>query len=152
VGDLGPDLNAAFEASLAELELEVGAACGGDQPWPRRVVAALHAAFAYAAREPEAARVLTLASKRDRDDGAEAAERLNATFAEQLRKISGDLSGSEGFTEQALIGGVVNLVGQRVSLGNLAALPSMSAEVAQFLLIPYLGNDQARRVVAEELH
>lgn len=148
--DLDNDFSQTFEVCFSELQVEVGGACAKQRPWPRGVVVAVHAAFAYAAREPGSARVLSVESLRDRTHGPEAAERLIATFAEQLRQAGGDLLGSERVTERALIGGLLSLVRRRVSLGKEAALPALAAEAVQFLLIPCLGAEQARRVAAEQ--
>lgn len=148
--DLDNDFSQTFEVCFSKLQGEVRGACAKQRHWPQGVAAAVHAAFAYAAREPGSARVLSVEILLDRTHGPEAAERLIATFAEQLRQASGDLSGSEGVTERTLIGGLLSLVRRRVSLGKAAALPTIAAEAAQFLLIPYLGVEQARRVAGEQ--
>jgi hypothetical protein len=52
-------------------------------------------------------------------------------------------------TEHAMASGVVMLVAQRVDLGRAAELPALAPEAIQFVLTPYLGAEEARRIGAE---
>jgi hypothetical protein len=51
-----------------------------------------------------------------------------------------------GITERAMASGVVMLVAQRVDQGRAAELPALAPEAIQFVLTPYLGAEEARRV------
>jgi hypothetical protein len=49
-------------------------------------------------------------------------------------------------TERAMIGGLAMLIAQRLDLGRAAELPALAPEAIQFVLTPYLGTEEARRV------
>lgn len=148
-----PDESAAtFESAFARLRAGIELACGGQPDWPSGVAGGIHAALEFAATQPEAARALTseaLASGRPGFArytllisylcGLLAPGRLQRPEAERLPKE----------TERALAGGIAMLVAQRLDAGEPADLPALAPEATQFVLTPYLGIDEARRVAAE---
>jgi hypothetical protein len=50
--------------------------------------------------------------------------------------------------EKAMTGGLAMLVAQRLDTGREAELPGLAPEAIQFVLTPYLGTGEARRIAA----
>jgi hypothetical protein len=48
-----------------------------------------------------------------------------------------------------LLGGVVATIGRYVDAGRPERLPEATAELVQYLLIPYLGPGETKRVMAQ---
>lgn len=136
------DPSSDFELALTDLQAEVRQACAEHIRWPNRIAAAVCAAFAYAARGRGGEAL--------GDPSLAPAARLELvdTFAAQLRRASGDLSGSEGVTERTLIGGLLSLVVHHHSLGREATRAGLGPEAAELILIPYLGAEQARLIAS----
>ena len=144
----------AFESAFAGLRMRVDSACAGQSDWPSGVAAGLAAALAFAANDPAAARILTTDALAAGKAGFVGYERMISYFRERLfagREERPEAEGLPGETERALAGGVAMLVAQRLDLGKHAELPALAAEAAQFVLTPYLGIDEARRVAAANL-
>jgi hypothetical protein len=51
-------------------------------------------------------------------------------------------------TDEAIVGGIAALLGRRVQAGETAAIAELLPQVAEFALTPYLGTDEARRIVS----
>lgn len=143
----------AFEAAFARLQIHIEDACLREPShrWAARVAAGIRAGLEFAAINPAAANRLTneaLASH----DGIARYHRMVAYLGERLR--DGRAQSRDGdrlppTLERALVGGVVMLVAQRLAQGNEEDLPALAPEATEFVLIPYLGADEARRVVAD---
>jgi hypothetical protein len=78
-------------------------------------------------------------------------DRMLAHFGERL--LPGRALRPEGeplpeIIEKAMTGGLAMLIAQRVDLGREAELPALAGEAIQFVLTPYLGTDEARRIAA----
>jgi hypothetical protein len=52
-------------------------------------------------------------------------------------------------TERAMASGVAMLVAQRLSLGQEAELPAIAGEAIQYVLTPYVGGSEARRLALD---
>jgi hypothetical protein len=129
----------------------LAAACLPGDSWPARTAAAIFAAFDFAATNPAAARVLLIESLGSGEDGLDRRRRLLADFTARL--ALGRSQRPEGvqlpsIVEQFLIGGLVNVITQRL----LSEQPESSLEIAsgmvEFTLLPYLGADEAKRWAA----
>lgn len=147
------DFASEFEAAFARLQVRIEEACGIDADWPQRVAAAVRAALEFAAAEPEAARSLTSDALAHGRDGFARYDRLLAYLGELL--APGRSQRPEGewlpeITERAMAGGIVSLIAQRVDQGSEAELPGIAEEAIQFVLTPYLGGEEARRVAATD--
>lgn len=140
---------AAFEAAFVRLRGEIEGECAAPVDWPRRAAAAMRSGLNFAAAEPAAARVLTSDALAQGADGIARYERLIAYLAERLapgreQRPHGD--GLPEVTERALVGGVVTIVAQRVDRELEHELVGIGPEAIQFVLTPYLGAEEARRV------
>jgi hypothetical protein len=143
------DFAGAFESAFARLQVLLEMACVGGGPWPERVGIAVRGALEFAAAEPVAARVLTASALAEGVDGVERYERLMAYLAGLLK--GGRTESPHGAdlpptTERSLAGGVATIVANRVDRGRAAELPGLTAELIQFVLTPYLGTEEARRL------
>ena len=131
------------------MQVRIELACATADEWPEQVAAGIRAAFDWVAAEPIAAQLLTNDALAGGSIGFERYERMvdyvagllepgraRATHGQRLPEI----------TERAMASGVAMLVAQRLSLGKQAELPAIAGEAIQFVLTPYLGSSEARRV------
>lgn len=151
---LDPDgFPAAFEAAFEKVRFEVEAGCaatGGE--WPERVVAGIRQVLAFAAANPEAASVLISGAQEQGAYGFAHYDHLLDYFGEMLkpgRQLAENGAEFPELLEHALAGGIATLVSNRVDSGHAAELPQIAPEAIQFVLTPYLGADEARRLGAQ---
>ncbi len=145
------DFASAFESAFARLQVLLETACAGGGRWHERAVVAIHRALEFAAAEPEAANVLTSEALARGVEGIERYERLMAYLAGLLEggraesPYGADLPAT---TERSLAGGVATIVANRVGRERAAELPGLIADVVQFVLTPYKGTEEAKRMAA----
>jgi hypothetical protein len=145
------DFATAFEAAFARLQVRLEMACAGVGPWSRRAAEAVRGALEFAAGEPDAADLLANGALAEGVDGVQRYERL-------MSYVGGLLEGGRAesphgdelppSTERSIAGGVAAIVGERVGRGNADALRALTPEVVQFVLTPYLGTAEAKRIAA----
>ncbi len=145
------DFADAFSAAFARLQVRIEHACLGEGPfdWPAQVAAAVREALTFAAEDPAAADVLTNEPLAMGRAGFARYDRMLEHFAGDLRR--GRAERPEGrhlpdITEKAMVGGVAMLIAQRLDHDRAAELPGLSPEAIQFVLTPYIGGEEARRV------
>lgn len=146
------DFAAAFESAFARLQVLLEIACTGEGSWVDRATAAIRQALELAASDPEAASVLTNEALSRGADGFERYERLMAYLAGLLaggRAESPYGADLPSTTERSLAGGVATIVANRVDRGRAGELPGLTSEVVQFVLTPYIGTEEARRLASE---
>jgi hypothetical protein len=146
------DFANAFESAFVRLQIRVETACAGEADWPRRAAAGIRAALAFAASDPGGAQVLTNGALAEGRAGFVRYDRMIAHFGERL--LPGRALRSEGerlpeITERAMTGGLAMLIAHRLDQGRTAELPALAPEAIQFVLTPYLGAEEARRLGAE---
>jgi hypothetical protein len=149
VGDPQDGFAGDFESAFARLQVQVETACAASLPWTLRVGEGVRRGLRFAASDPAAANVLTNEALAQGIDGLERYDRLLdylAGLLEPGRETSPHGSLLPGVTERAIAGGVATIVASRVDRGREAELAGMAAEMVQFVLTPYLGTDEARRV------
>lgn len=142
----------AFEGAFAGLQVELEEAWASQPTWPLRVAAAVRRGLSFAAADPEAAQTLTNGALAAGAEGIARHERLNAYLRAGLalgRRERPENERLPEITEQAMASGVVMLVAQRVDRGRAAELPALVPEAIQFVLTPYLGAEEARRLGAQ---
>jgi hypothetical protein len=131
------------------LRVRVEAACAGEREWPAGVAAGVRAAFDFAAECPRDARLLTIEALADGEQGQALYRSMLASFAALLRPGRDLKPGNAdlpAILESANVGGVALLVIRRLDRGDEAQLPALAPDVIQFVLTPYLGTEEARRV------
>jgi hypothetical protein len=141
-----------FEATFARLQVAILDACGREVGWSAKVAAGMQAGFDLAAADPVLVRTLTNDALARGVDGIVRYERLVSYLGERL--APGRAQRPEGSrlpetTERAMAGGVLTLVAQRVDRGRVGELGALVPEAIQFVLTPYLGAEEARRVALD---
>jgi hypothetical protein len=145
------DFEFAFDSAFATLQVRIETACAEAPRWPEQVAAGIRAALDWVAAEPAAAQLLTNDALAGGSAGFERYERMIAYVAELLAPGREQAPHGERLpeiTERAMASGVAMLVAQRLSLGKEAELPAIAGEAIQFVLTPYLGSAEARRVAS----
>jgi hypothetical protein len=145
------DFAAAFQAAFARLQVQVERACGEGDGWAGGVAAGIGAALDFAEADPAAARLLTNEALAHRADGIRKYNGMISHFAERLSEGRGQRPHGKDLPEvidELMAGGVATLVAQRLDQGEEDQLHTLAAELVQFVLTPYLGTDEARKVAA----
>ena len=143
------DFAVAFDSAFAALQVRVESACSGAGDWPTGVAAGIRAAFDWVAAEPRAAQLLTNDALAGGSAGFERYERMIAYVAELFtpgRELTAHGGRLPEITERAMASGVAMLVAQRLATGRETELPALAGEATQFVLTPYLGSIEARRI------
>lgn len=134
----------AFPLALANLEAAVLDACAGEEDWPAQVAAAIYAGVDFAIAHPELADTLAY----DVSPGAETLQRYEnvigrlAGFLRVKAPVDHRLPGS---TDEALVAGIVGLVGDHLRIGRLDRLEELRPELVLLTLLPYLGFAEAQK-------
>ncbi len=150
MGDVGgsDDFVSAFETSFARVQIAVEEASAQHREWPLQIAAAIRAGLEFAAADPAAANVLTNEAIAAGPDGLSRYRRLTTYIAESFARGRKGQGGDEPpqVTEQALAGGLLGLVAERLNGGRAAELPALAPEAIEFTLTPFLGTQEARRI------
>ena len=150
IADSPDDFATGFETSFARFQIRVEEACAEQPDWPTRIAAAIRVGIRFAAADPDAANLLTNEALASGADGIARHRRLLAYVAGGLAFGREECPGDDlpQLTEQALAGGLVGLVAERLDRGAAAELPALAAEAIQFALTPYLGREEAKRIAS----
>jgi AcrR family transcriptional regulator len=140
-----------YDRVVTDVEERIRAAVPADADWSGQVAAGLHALLKFAFDEPLAARVALLEAQ---TGGREAVRRYNANLkavAKLLRR--GRSEGTCGKQlpssfEDATTSGLVWMLQSRIARSELDELEPLFEEMAKVALEPYLGQVEARRVLA----
>lgn len=143
---------AAFEVVVAHMGELIAEAVEPIGDWPHRVVAGLRALLAFLAADPALARLCLV-------DSLTAGPAIAARFGESIagfrpllepgREERSNPRPLPESTEDSLIGALATLISRSVALGEAARLPRLLPDFVEFVLMPYLGPDEARRLARE---
>jgi AcrR family transcriptional regulator len=142
-------LVAAQDVFLDRLWLDVVHACEAPQTWPLKVRAGLGAILASLAEASSLARVFAVEAAAA---SLAATERQFATlerYASMLRegrRHYPDTASLPEATERALVGGIASIVSGHLLMEDPQAIPALEGQLVELVLIPYLGEAEARRV------
>lgn len=134
----------ALPVALANLETAVLDACAGEAEWPAQIAAGIYAGVDFAIAHPEVADSLV-------DDAGSAADSTR-----RYETVIGRLAGFirikapaeqrlPGSTDEALVSGVVGLVGDHLRVGRVDRLLELRPDLVLLTLLPYLGFAEAQR-------
>ncbi len=144
-------LVAAQDAFLERLWTDALTACEAAGEWPGKVRAALGAVLASLVEASTLARVFwveaTAASFAAAERQFGALERFAALLRDGRRHYP-RAAALPAPTELVLIGGVASIVGAHLLAEDPAALPALEPELVETLLVPYLGEGEARRAAS----
>jgi hypothetical protein len=129
---------------MTALETAVLDACAVEGEWPGQVAAGVCAGVDFAIANPVLARTLSL-------DGA-----VEVDCMRRYERVIGRLAGLiqikapagtrlPASTDEALVAGIVGLVGDHIRLGRLDRLAELRPELVLLTLLPYLGFSEAQR-------
>lgn len=145
-----------FLAYLDEVSTDtiqrIGEAAAVKAPWPEQVAAALRTLFELAVEDPVAARVLLVESL---TAGPKAVLRYEmvlrgiAPIFRPGRRFNPDKAELPDTLEDTLVGGVLWILYQRLIIGESDSLLSVLPETLEFVLGPYIGEEEAVRVAGD---
>jgi hypothetical protein len=133
----------AFPLALANLEAAVLDACGAEEEWPAQIAAGIYAGVDYAIAHPEVVEILAY----DAPAGADALRRYESVIgrlAGFLRVKAPKPNRLPGSTDEALVAGMVGLVGDHLRIGRTDRLEELRPELVLLTLLPYLGFREAQ--------
>jgi hypothetical protein len=133
-----------FPFALASLETAVLDACGSESEWPAQVAAGIYAGVDFTIANPGLARELTgeALDSADRRDRYERIVGRLAGFIQVKAPVGTRLPAS---TDEALVAGIVGLVGDHIRVGRIDRLAELRPELVLLTLLPYLGFTEAQR-------
>lgn len=123
-----------------------------DGPWTDRVGAALGALFEDVVNHPDAARAVLVEAVAAGPKAAavhEAALKRLAPLLRPGRELNPRQADLPESLEETLAGGVVWVLGQRLLAGEAEQLRGLLPETLEFVLRPYVGEDEAAREAGE---
>jgi hypothetical protein len=132
-----------FPIALANLETAVLDACAGEEEWPAQVAAGICAGVDYAIAHPELADALA-ADAPVGTGGLQRYESVIGRLAGFLRARAPIDDRLPGATDEALVAGMVGLVGDHLRIGRLDRLEELRPELVLLTLLPYLGFAEAQ--------
>jgi AcrR family transcriptional regulator len=141
---------AAYDIVVEWLFAAVGEALEPDGDWSRQLTAAVATTLDLFAADPRLARLCAVEAPLA---GPASVARHEALIERLAALLRGGREGPLGpglppQLEQALLGGAVALIARYVHADRAAELGELAPELSEFLLAPYLGPDEARRLVA----
>jgi AcrR family transcriptional regulator len=142
---------AAYDEAVERLRREVLSACAGRDEWAEGICAGLAAMLAGLAAEPAQANLLLVEGLRAGPGVYGRFQGAVESFVPYLRKgaPAGTSAGRPPeAADEAVVGGIVSLLGRRVLAGETARLDRFFPELAEFALTPYLGVAEARRIIS----
>lgn len=133
-----------FGRLVGEFEASVVDACRAEEQWPAQVAAGIYAGVDYAIGHP--AVVDALLGMESADDGSSGGyTRSVERLAALISRDAPDGSRLPGSTDEALVAGIIGLVGDHIRVGRLDALRELRPDLVLLATLPYLGFDEARR-------
>lgn len=143
---------AAFEKGVADLRPLIAEAFLGQSEWPLQVRAALAVALREFDELPDLARLLTAEPFVAGADIAmrhkEVLEEL-VPFLREGRELREDAEPLPDTTERGLLGAVNSMIARHVVGAEDPDLEALLPDLAQFVLTPYLGPAEARRIAVD---
>jgi AcrR family transcriptional regulator len=143
---------AAYDDAVERVRDCLRAACERRRPWEARVLDALEALLGLLAADPGLSRLLLV-------EGLRAGRGVYDRYQDALQSIvpylrEGAPAPPDGApppaeTDEAVVGGVASLLARRALAGELERLPEFLPQIGEFVLTPYLGVAEARRIISE---
>ncbi len=142
---------AAFDRIVEESAEAVSAAVSGEDGWAEEMAAGLGCLLDLIVADPQRARIALVevqaAGPRAYRRYEEAVDRAAPRLREG-REFSKEAAELSSALEEAILGGIIWIVHQRLVRGELGDPDSLLEETIQMTLAPYLGSDEAERLAA----
>ena len=133
-----------FPPALANLEIAILDACAAEGEWAAQIAAGIYAGVDYAVAHPEIAETLEPRPSSG-PDAVRPYESLIGRLTGFLRARAPVESRLPGATDEALVAGMVGLVGDHLRIGRLDRLEELRPELVLLVLLPYLGFSESQR-------
>ncbi|HSS43376.1 MAG TPA: TetR/AcrR family transcriptional regulator [Solirubrobacterales bacterium] len=140
---------AAFDRIVEEATEELAEAVAGEEEWPQQVAAALACLIGMIAAEPKRARIALIEVQAAGPAGYARYEQVVDRAAPKLRQgreLSEEAAQLSETLEEAVLGGVIWIVHQRLVKGELGDTEELLRQSIQIALSPYTGDAEAKRV------
>jgi hypothetical protein len=134
----------ALPVALANLESAVLDACAGEAEWPAQIAAGIYAGVDFAIAHPEVADSLVDYGE-SAVDATHRYEAIIGRLAGFIRVKAPTDQRLPGSTDEALVSGVVGLVGDHLRVGRVDRLLELRPDLVLLTLLPYLGFSEAQR-------
>jgi hypothetical protein len=125
--------------AVAELETAILDACAAEVEWPARIAAGIYAGIDFAIARPKV--VEALSSGLNPVHEYEGMIGRFTGFVQARAPIDKRLPGTP---DEALVAGIVGMVGDHIRLGRVDRLTELRADLVLLTLLPYLGFSQAQ--------
>src|ERR1700761_1381236 len=132
-----------FQGLVSELEEVVAAACESRETWPEKIGAGVYAGVDFAIGHPIVVDALAATERGDSASDGGYADVI-ARLARLISRDAPSESRLPGRTDEALVAGIVGLVGDHLRVGRLDALRELRPDLTLLVLLPYLGFEGAQ--------
>jgi AcrR family transcriptional regulator len=142
----------AHEQAFDRLSGELVGACAREAEWPRKVAAAIGAAIEFATRAPQEAQLLlpeAVAADPVIASRVLASNDFLVGLLRSGRERCPQAASMPELTERALVGAAMSVIGARLMSGEADRLAELEPQLVQLVLMPYVGNEEARKVAVE---
>lgn len=119
-------------------------ACAAESEWPAQIAAGVYAGVDYAIANPAVALGLTLEAAAT-PDCMRRYERVVGRLAGFIQVRAPTSRRLPPSTDEALVAGIVGLVGDHIRIGRVDRLAELRPELVLLTLLPYLGFNEAKR-------
>jgi AcrR family transcriptional regulator len=150
-GDKEEVFLAAYDDAVERIREVVLLACAREDDWGEGVCAAIAALLAHMASKPAAADLVFVEGLNAGRDFHERYQQAIRRFAPYLRDRAPVAVGGSQLPEataEVVIGGIASLLGRHILNGEGERLEEFFPEIAEFALAPYVGLDEARRIIS----
>ncbi len=129
---------------FSDLEGAILSACAGCGEWPAGIASAVYAGVDHAIAHPQVV-VQGLSELESESEQAARYDRQIRHLTELLQARAPLQNRLPGSTDEALVGGIVGLVGDHLRLGRVERLKELRPDLVLLVLLPYLGFAEAQR-------
>ena len=119
-------------------------ACSAEGEWPAQIAAGVYAGVDFAIANPAVARALTIDAAVEADC-MRRYERVIGRLVGYMKVKAPTDARLPASTDEALVAGIVGLVGDHIRLGRVDRLAELRPELVLLTLLPYLGFSEAKR-------
>lgn len=143
---------AAYEAAVEQIRERVLETCAGHEEdrWPLRVRASVASLLALLTEDQALASLALVEGLRVGPGVYDRYQAAVESFVPYLREGAPSVDGVAipAAAAEAVVGGIASLLGRRILAGDGDKLDRLLPEVLEFVLAPYLGVAEARRIIS----
>lgn len=128
---------------LNDLEVAILDACAPQEQWPAQISAGVYAGVDFVIANPDLAKAWVVDAAADSDFRSQY-EWIVGRLASFMRRRAPVARRLPASTDEALVAGIVGLVGDHVRIGRFERLAELRPELVLLVLLPYLGFAEAQ--------